>query len=144
MLTSLASLQRGNVKKSQKSIKIVNIDGENLSLENTFLEKLQGGSNWPSPAFLGSNFNAYLMHSRMEDRIISLNYLRTASTKILLEQMCMNKIWIRSLINPHLIWRSSFQNMFVSRCYVTFLVANNITLSTLMAQNLRIAFEAWT
>ena len=45
MLTSLASLQRGNVKKSQKSIKIVNIDGENLSLENTFLEKLQGGSN---------------------------------------------------------------------------------------------------
>ena len=86
MLTSLASLQWGNVKKSQKSIKIVNIDGENLSLENTFLEKLQG-----SPAFLGSNFNAYLMHSRMEDRIISLNYLRTASTKILLEQMCINK-----------------------------------------------------
>ena len=30
MLSSLVSLQQGNVKKSEKSMKIVNIDGENL------------------------------------------------------------------------------------------------------------------
>ena len=30
MLTSLVSLEQGNVKKSEKSMKIVSIDGENL------------------------------------------------------------------------------------------------------------------
>ena len=30
MLTSLVSLSQGNVKKSKKSMKIVNMDGENL------------------------------------------------------------------------------------------------------------------
>ena len=32
MLTSLLSLQQGNVKKSEKSMKIVNIEGENLHI----------------------------------------------------------------------------------------------------------------
>ena len=51
----------------------------------------------------------------------------TASTRKLREQLFINKIWNRSLINPYLIWRSSFQNMFTCccNCYVTFLVANN-------------------
>ena len=58
MLTSLVSLQQGNVKKSEKSMKTINIDGENLvtydniksqktqsfnlSLKDTVLEKTQG------------------------------------------------------------------------------------------------------
>ena len=32
MLTSLVSLQQGNVKKSKKSMKIVNIEGENFQI----------------------------------------------------------------------------------------------------------------
>ena len=32
LLTLLVSLQQGNVKKSKKSIKIVNIEGENLQI----------------------------------------------------------------------------------------------------------------
>ena len=32
MLTLLVSLQQGNVKRSKKSIKIVNIEGENLQI----------------------------------------------------------------------------------------------------------------
>ena len=40
----------------------------------------------------GLNFNAYLMHSLTEDPVTSLNDLCTTSTKILLEQMFINKI----------------------------------------------------
>ena len=65
MLTSFVYLQQGNVKKSKKLMKIVNTDEENLhifritilnvtkkqgfapSIENTVLEKTQGGSNLP-------------------------------------------------------------------------------------------------
>ena len=32
MLTSLVSLQQGNVKKSEKLMKIVNIEGENVHI----------------------------------------------------------------------------------------------------------------
>ena len=32
MLTSLVSFQQGNVKKSKKSMKIINIEGENLNI----------------------------------------------------------------------------------------------------------------
>ena len=35
----------------------------------------------------GLNFNAHWMHSLMEDRVISLNDLCTASTKRLVEKM---------------------------------------------------------
>ena len=35
MLTSLVSLQKGNGKKSQKSRKIVNTEGENLHISGT-------------------------------------------------------------------------------------------------------------
>ena len=75
----------------------------------------------------GLNFNAHLINSLMKDCVTSLNDLCTASTKAQVEQMLINKIWKRSYINSHLIWRSSFQNMFTSccNCYVTFLVANN-------------------
>ena len=51
VLTSLASLQQGNVKKSGKLMKIVNIEeekGSTLSLKNTILEKPQEVSNRPS------------------------------------------------------------------------------------------------
>ena len=50
MLTSLDSLQQGNVKKSRKVIKIVNIEEEKgftLSLKNTILQKPQEVSNRP-------------------------------------------------------------------------------------------------
>ena len=40
----------------------------------------------------GLNFIAYLMHSLTEDPVTSLNDLCTTSTKILLEQMFINKI----------------------------------------------------
>ena len=53
MLTSLVYLQQGNVKKSENLMKIVNIEGEDLSrkisLENTFLEKPQGSQIDPQP-----------------------------------------------------------------------------------------------
>ena len=81
MLTSLVSLQQGNVKKPEKSMKIVNSEGENLndlrnfneifrkniaydnikshiilkftlSQENTFLKKPQGVVKLPPSAFL--------------------------------------------------------------------------------------------
>ena len=81
----------------------------------------------PLPGRSGLNFNAHSMHSLMKDCATSLNDLCTASTKTQVEQMLINKIWKRSYINPHLIWISSFHNMFTSccNCYVTFLVANN-------------------
>ena len=40
MLTSLVSLLQGNIKKSEKLMKIVNIDGENLQSSERF-EKFQ-------------------------------------------------------------------------------------------------------
>ena len=53
MLTSLVYLQQGNVKKSENLMKIVNIEGEDLSrkisLENTFLEKPQRSQIDPQP-----------------------------------------------------------------------------------------------
>ena len=47
--------------------------------------------------------------------------------KWLVHSVYKNKIWNTSLINPYLIWRVSFQNMFTSccNCYVRFLVNNN-------------------
>ena len=41
MLTSLVSLKQGRVRKPEKSMAVVNIEGENLSPENKFLEKPQ-------------------------------------------------------------------------------------------------------
>ena len=90
MLTSLVSLQQENDKNSEKSMKIINIEGENLerldkvlenmsliiilkftkkqvftlSLENTFLDKSQGGVKLTlSPAFLGLSILESLMYS---------------------------------------------------------------------------------
>ena len=40
----------------------------------------------------GLTFNAHLMHSLMEDRVISLNDLLTTSTERLVEQIFINKI----------------------------------------------------
>lgn len=79
----------------------------------------------------GLNFNTHSMYYLMEGRATSFNDLCTASTKALVEQMYINKIWKKSLINTNLIWRRSFKNMFTSRCnsYVTFIVANNIFLN---------------
>ena len=39
MLTSLVSLQKGTVTKLEKSMTVVNIERENLSPKNKFLEK---------------------------------------------------------------------------------------------------------
>ena len=41
MLTSLVSLQKGTVTKLEKSMTVVNIERENLSPKNIFLEKPQ-------------------------------------------------------------------------------------------------------
>ena len=90
MLTSLVSLQQKNGKNSEKSMKIFNIEGENLerldkvsenmwliiilkftkkqvftlSLENTLLDKSQGGVKLTlPPAFLGLSILESLMYS---------------------------------------------------------------------------------
>ena len=84
-------------------------------IEESYFLLVSGGSWW--------NFN---VHS-MEDCVTSLNDLYKVSTKRLVEQIFINKVRNRSLRNPHVIWRNSFQNMFTSRCncYVTVIVANN-------------------
>ena len=38
MLRSLVSLQQGNVKKSKKSVKILNIDGKKIIYSERFVE----------------------------------------------------------------------------------------------------------
>ena len=56
MLTSLVSLQKGTVTKLEKSMTVVNIERENLSPKNIFLEKPQreeGGGGGSTPAFSG-------------------------------------------------------------------------------------------
>ena len=90
MLTLLVSLQQENAKNSEKSMKIINIEGENLerldkvsenmwliiilkftkkqvftlSLENTLLDKSQGGVKLTLPqAFLGLSILESLMYS---------------------------------------------------------------------------------
>ena len=90
MLTSLVSLEQENAKNSEKSMKIINIEGENLerldkvsenmwliiilkftkkqvftlSLENTLLDKSQGGVKLTLPqAFLGLSILESLMYS---------------------------------------------------------------------------------
>ena len=75
------ALQQGNVKKNpEKSLKVVNIEGKNFhifwttwrisgftlkngvlaSLQSTFFEKPQGGSNWPSFPLLRVKIKPYL------------------------------------------------------------------------------------
>ena len=83
----------------------------------------------------GLNFNTHLMDSLTKDRVTSLKDLCmcVSSTKKLVEEVLISKIWNRSLLNSYLIWRSSFQNMFTNRCnhYVTFSVANNTSWNNL-------------
>ena len=42
MLTSSVSLQQGNIKKSKKSMKIINIKGENLLMTRGVSRKFSG------------------------------------------------------------------------------------------------------
>ena len=58
MLTSLVSLQKGTVTKLEKSMTVVNIERENLSPKNIFLEKPQreeGGGGGVDTSIFGLN-----------------------------------------------------------------------------------------
>ena len=43
-------------------LKVTKNQGFILSLENTFLEKPQRGSNWPSPVFLGLSIPEFVLN----------------------------------------------------------------------------------
>ena len=77
----------------------------------------------------GLNFNVHSIHPLMENNVILLNDFRAVSTKRLVEQILINKIWSILIINPNLIWYEEvpFRVCLQVRCkcYVTFLVANN-------------------
>ena len=104
---------------------IINYNMLSNNVPSTFLVEESDFLPVSSQSWL--NFNGYLMHSLMVDWVTSLNDLCLDSIKRLVKQMFINKIWKVSQINPNLMWRSFFQNMFTSRCncYVTFAVANN-------------------
>ena len=53
----------------------------------------------------GLNFNTHLMHSLMKDRVTSLkdSCMCVSSTKKLVEEVLISKIWNRSLLNSYLI-----------------------------------------
>ena len=55
MLTSLVSLQKGTVTKLEKSMTVVNIERENLSPKNIFLEKPQREEGGVDTSIFGLN-----------------------------------------------------------------------------------------
>ena len=57
-------------------------------------------------AFNALNFNAHAMHSLMEGHDTSLNDFCPASTKRIVKQMFVDKIWNKLGINSHLIRRN--------------------------------------
>ena len=76
--TSLVYLQQGNVKKLKKSMKIVNIDEENLHIF---------GTNWISMKFLGRTWKIVKMVSnRAKSHILTFVFKKKQSNEIFIKK----------------------------------------------------------
>ena len=57
-MTTAISVKFSGKMQLKIILKVTKNQGFTLSLENTFFEKPQGRSNWPSPVFLGLSSSA--------------------------------------------------------------------------------------